>query len=145
MAQTKFIAAPVVIQDVPTKHGHVYTKEALEAAVVSFGKRQEKQGTLMGELAKPGLNRSVPLTPNVVACIELAQVSHSFKNVRLVEDTLVCDAAILETPQGKFANMFMSQINGTPVFGLRGLVPGGTVQGNITNFAPVSIDIVDFK
>ncbi len=145
--------AIVAVAGVPTRNGHVYTKEALEKAAADFNDRAAKRGgALHGELAMPGLQRPLSPTGQIdigeTFHIDERHVSHVYSNARLDEDgSMKVSAVLLDTPDGKLVEEFMERTqNGTqPVFSIRGHIPRGISKDKITNIIPVSIDIVDVK
>jgi hypothetical protein len=76
-----------LLKNMTDRRGRIYAREDLERCVV--GK------TIMGELA-PGEEMNT--------IIDLAKVSHTVKNIRFVDNDLVGDVELLNTPAGATAN-----------------------------------------
>ena len=105
----------VIAADTPNANGRIYTKECLEQVVAKF----KKDGTMLGELEASNK-----------ASVSFSQVSHVVDDIRLVDNNLVADITVLDTPCGEKLKELLSL--GEVSFHLKG-VGGVDYAGNVNS------------
>ncbi len=116
--------------DKPTRNGRIYPRAELERAIAAF---EAKGG--YGQFYTEAWPR--PETPS----INLANVSHKVKNLRLTESgSLVGEVEVLKTPMGNVLAELLAC--GKARFAPSGV---GTVgpDGKVTEYTITSVDVVD--
>lgn len=90
----KTFTTTLLIADVPSANGRVYTREALEKAVEDFNNRKD--------VPMLGIN-GFPDTPGSITLSDESggiKVSNQVVDMKMVGDKLMCEINLLETPMG---------------------------------------------
>lgn len=138
---TKKINAIVLEFDNRIKNGRIYySKDVIEEAVKNFNK--DKNNTRLGKIAS---SQSI----NDLDPVDFSQATHKIDRLEFDGDKLVCDAEILDTPNGKavqevfnagFNPKFAPRMIGEPIYELD---ENGNPTNKIVGYKNVKIISVD--
>ena len=109
----------MLLTDFSSERWNGINMDDVKECLIDVQKRVEDSGRLLGELEHPYTFE-----------VSLNKVSHSIKNIELVEDKIYGEVEILNTPQGKSAKLVGDLMEGKYRMGLRG---SGRTEKKIKN------------
>lgn len=116
----KLMNIVVEILDKPNRNGRTYSKEVMQKVIDSDYQKLGMLGMYGGG-------------------VDFEKVSHKIENLRIVDDELLCDVTILETPKGKILSEISSLVS--PIYRLSGFC-NIDADGIVSDYTMISVNAV---